>query len=318
MKQNNTAEKRSFSHLNREERFTIEKLYLKGVSIRTIAEFLGRSPNTVSRELRVHRVCGQYQYKKAHHKAYWFRWKSKRTCLKVSLDPFLDRFVREKLMHKWSPRQISGYLHRELGIGVSAKAIYRYAQSRSLEHCLFWGWNKQKTGPKVSKSIQNKDNRKYIEERPALLGVGHYEMDFVVSKQSKWVLLVIVDRVTKYTVIRKIRNRKRSTVMRALSEVFRGLPVQSITTDNDIAFSGWRELEQSIQAPIYFCHPYHSWEKGLVENTNRWIRCFVKKKQDIWLVTEKDLKSIHSFLNDRPRACIDYQTPSKYYLGLVS
>lgn len=311
-------QKQNFHHLSLEERFTIEKLYTKGVSIRNIAGFLCRSPNTISRELKVHRVKGHYQYRKAHHKAYWYRWKSKRTCLKVSLDPFLDRFVREKLLAHWSPRQISGLLYTELGIQVSSKAIYRYTRNRSLEHCLFWSWNKQKTGPKVQKGQKTCDGRKYTEDRSPLSGIGHYEMDFIVSRQSSWVLLVVVDRVAKYTIVRRLPNRKRHTISATFSEMFCGLPVQSITTDNDIAFSGWRELEQIIQAPIYFCHPYHSWEKGLVENTNRWIRSIIHKKQDIGSVTQEQLNQVDQFLNYRPRAIIGFRFPREYYYQLVS
>ena len=142
----------------------------------------------------------------------------------------------------------------------------------------------------------------------------HYEVDFIVSKHNSVVLLVIVDIFTKYTRVRILPNRKRTTIDSAFSDVFSGVTVKSITTDNDIAFQHWSELEDIIQAPIYFCHPYHSWEKGLVENTNRWIRCFVPKKKDISLVTQSDLDMIHAYLNDRPREIIDYMIPSIYYV----
>jgi transposase, IS30 family len=142
---------------------------------------------------------------------------------------------------------------------------------------------------------------------------GHFEVDFIVSKHSTVVFLVIVDRHTKYTRIRILPNRKRHTIRAAFSDIFNGVLVKSITTDNDIAFHNWAELEMIIQAPIYFCHPYHSWEKGLVENTNRWIRCFVPKRRDIASVTKEDLDEIHAFLNDRPRECLGFRSPREYY-----
>jgi IS30 family transposase len=104
-------------------------------------------------------------------------------------------------------------------------------------------------------------------------------MDFIVSKKSAWVLLVVVDRMSKQTFVEKLPNRKRTTIHCALSKIFRGKPLHSITTDNDIAFSNWKQIEVLLSTQIYFCHPYHSWEKGLVENTNRWIREFVSKKE---------------------------------------
>ena len=146
-----------------------------------------------------------------------------------------------------------------------------------------------------------------------LLEVGHLEVDFIVSKHNSWVLLVVTDRLTKHTMVLKLPNRKRHTISAAFSQVFSGISVKSITTDNDIAFHHWAELEEIIQAPINFCHLYHSWEKGLVENTNRWIRCFVPKRRNIALVRKEDLDEIHAFLNDRPRECISFRVPSEYY-----
>lgn len=161
------------------------------------------------------------------------------------------------------------------------------------------------------------DGRVYIEERPEVDGPGHFEIDFIVSKRSNHVLLVVVDRYTTKTWIKKLPNRKRSTIRAALSALFRGMTVKSITTDNDLAFTCWRELEKLLQTRIYFTHPYHSWEKGLVENTNRWIRCFVPKRRDIESVTHEEMQEILSFINDRPRECIGFQIPSMYHYNLT-
>lgn len=302
-----------YKQLSFEERFAIEKLFKGNAPIREIAMFLGRSPNTISRELNKNMVNGVYSAKKAQLKVNQRRWRAKRQCLKVAMNSFLVRFVEDSLEKKWTPRSISGYLKRELGIQCSAKAIYKYIEHRGLEYQLFWRWNKRKGGPKRRKHKGIPDNRKYIEERPVQNVLGHYELDFIVSKHSTFVLLVATDRLTKHSLVRKLSNRKRSTISQAFSDMFGGIPVKSITTDNDIAFKHWPELEVIIQAPIYFCHPYHSWEKGLVENTNRWIRCFVPKRHDIASVTQEDLDEIHTFLNDRPRECIDFRIPSEYY-----
>ena len=315
MRKNNGHMK--YKHLCFEERFVIEKLLQGGTRIREIARFLGRSPNTVSREIQKNMVNGEYRAKKAHHKSYFKRWRSKRQCLKVAMDTFLQHFVDEKLRKKWSPEQISGYLEKDLGISCSAKAIYKFAHRRCYDRYLFWGWNNRKSGRKQYQYDTPRDGRKYIDERPALDGQGHLEMDFIVSRQSTWVLFVVVDRWTKKTWVRRLPNRKSHTIRAALSEILKGVVVRSITTDNDIAFLGWKELELVLNTPIYFTHPYHSWEKGLVENTNRWIRCFVPKRKDIASVTEEDLESIHAFLNDRPRTVIGFATPSSYYQSVT-
>jgi transposase, IS30 family len=313
----NNCHMKTFKHLCFEERFVIEKLLKGRVRTREIARFLGRSPNTVSREIRKNMVKGEYWADKAHHKAYFKRWRSKRQCLKVAMDLFLHRFVDEKLRKKWSPEQISGYLLRELGISCSAKAVYKFARRRCYDRYLFWGWNKHKGGKKQYQYDTPKDGRKYIDERPELEGQGNLEMDFIVSRQSTWVLLVLVDRLTRRTWVRRLPNRKRGTIRAALSLMLSGIEVTSITTDNDIAFVCWKDLEILLNTRIYFTHPYHSWEKGLVENTNRWIRCFVPKRRDIESVTQEELDEIHAFLNDRPRAVIGFAIPSRYYQSIA-
>ena len=305
-----------YTHLSFEERFVIEKLLESMVKIREIAKFLGRSPNTISREIRKNQVKGVYIAKKANHKAYIKRWRSKRQCLKVSVDRFLCRFVEDKLWLKWSPEQISGYLRDNLNINCSVKAIYKFVESRSLNHLLFWSWNNKKSGRKDYRCNNPKDNRKYIDERPILSEFGHFELDFIISKHNSWVLMISVDRLTKETRILKLPNRKREAINFALSSMFSGIEIKSITTDNDIAFVYWREIETLLNTQVYFTHPYHSWEKGLVENTNRWIRCFIFKRRDISTVTQEEIDQILSFLNDRPRKIIGFRTPREYTLTL--
>jgi IS30 family transposase len=309
-----------YHHLRDEERFCIEKLYQAGAAIRSIAEFLGRSPNTISREIEKHSVKGVYDAVKAKQKSSAQRWRAKEQCLKVAMNSFLCLFVEERLEkpYRWSPKQISGHLKREYGIECSAKAIYKFAESRGLNHLLFWGWNNHKGGRKRGHWKMAHDGRKYIDKRPERTETGHFELDFIVSKESSWVLLVAVDWQAKRTWIRKLPNRKHSTIRAVLSSMFHGVELKSITTDNDIAFTCWRELEVLLNTAIYFTHPYHSWEKGLVENTNRWIRCFVPKRRDISTVSEEEMLEIHSFLNDRPRECIGFRTAMSYYLDIQS
>jgi IS30 family transposase len=308
----------NYRHLSFEERFVIEKLYCAGSTVRSVARFLERSVNTIAREIRSNSVHGAYDAEKAKHKSYATRWRAKQQCLKVAMSSFLTVFIEEKLNKKWSPKQISGHLRRELFIVCSAKAIYKFAESRGFESLLFWGWNNKKGGRKRGHWKHIQDGRLYIDDRPPLDGQGHLEMDFIVSKLSPWMLLVVVDRQAKRTWVKKLPNRKHSTIRAALSQILKGVAVRSITTDNDIAFTCWRELEALLHTRIYFTHPYHSWEKGLVENTNRWIRCFVPKRRDIESVTQEELNEIHVFLNDRPRECIGFRSPREYYENLTA
>jgi len=303
---------KKFKHLRYEERLEIKTLQNEGRSLRYIAKTLGRSPNTISRELSKRKVRGEYIPKKAQHKAYWKRYLSKKSCMKVALDGELMRFVNAKLASGWSPERISGYLKLQ-GKIISTKAVYKFVYSRCLERFLFWRKNRKKGGwKKYRHTLQSARN--FIDTRPVLSGSGHLEADFIVSSFSSWCLFVIVDRYTRNTWIQKLPNRKHAVLERAFQRILHGMKVKSITTDNDIAFGKWRQLESVLQTKIYFTHPYHSWEKGLVENTNRWIRTWVPKKRDLKTVSQEELQEIQTFLNTVPRKVIGFRSAGELQL----
>lgn len=303
-----------YRQLSYEERVKIEVLQAGGESVRSIARVLGRSPNTIARELREKRVKGVYHPKKAQHKTYWRRYLSKRGCLKVAMDEELQELVREGLVRGWSPERIAGRA-KLAGVSLSKKAIYKFVSSRCFERYLFWSRHKKKSGPK-REAVSTKDPlKKALSLRPPVLGSGHVELDFIVSRASATVLMVIVDRYTRFTVVRKLEHKTHRAVLGALEEIHVRYHLKTITTDNDIVFRRWRELEAVLSVPFFFALPYHSWEKGLVENTNRWIRCFVPKRRDLATVTDDELRSIESFLNETPRQCLGYMTATEVLLA---
>jgi transposase, IS30 family len=304
--------KSSFKHIDYEERVKIDLLRKEGKSIRYIAKVLGRSPNTVSYELNNNKVKEEYIAKKANHKAYVKRYLSKRDCMKVAMNKDLSNYVYDKLDKGWSPEQIAGRSSKE-GVLVSTKAIYKYVYSRCLENYLFWHKNKKK--PRAWKKIKYlEDERKLIEDRVQIQGLGHFEMDFIVSSHNSTCLLVIVDKVSRKVIIEKVYRRDRCSISMTLQKHLRG--AKSITTDNDIAFTNWRELEVLLDTKIYFTHPYCSWEKGLVENTNRWIRVSFPKKTDFNLITETQVKQTEYYLNNIPRKIISFDTANELELKM--
>jgi transposase, IS30 family len=219
----------------------------------------------------------------------------------------LTAMVNEKLPLGWSPERIAGYARR-CGYTVSKKAIYKFIKSRCLEQHLFWKRNKKKSGRKRPHTSPTDTGKRLVEERPAVTTSGHWELDFLVSSLTGAVLMVMVDRWTRYAVIKRLERKTHRLVLDALYEINEKYTVSTITTDNDIVFTKWREMEALLPAFFYFCRPYHSWEKGLVENTNRWIRCFVPKRTDLSLVSDDDIRSIEEYLNDIPRQCLSYYT----------
>lgn len=300
-------------HVTKEERFCIDKLLKQHKTFTEIAITLGRGLSTISEEVSSNGGREQYDAKKAHRRAYWKQYRKKRTSKKVALDSHLSTFVEKALSRGWSPETISARLKKQSGLAyASPKAIRKYTTSRgSLERFLFWHRNKKKSGPKRGKGSYLADTgKKSIDMRPmsAIYGYGHWEGDFIVSLHNAWVLLVLVERHSRQVKIRRITNRNNGLVNETVVQMLQGFVVKTLTLDNDIAFGKWRQLETLLNAQIYFCHPYHSWEKGLVENTNRWIRQFVPKRSDIGAYADSYIAWVEDWFNHTPRQCLHGST----------
>lgn len=300
-------------HLSDKERFCIEKMLESGKIFVDIARTLGRGKSTICEEVKANGGRLKYKAESAIQRAYFKQYRKKRNCNKVALDGHLTKFVEKRLEVGWSPESISSRLERQSGLAyASSKSIRKFIKGRSgLERYLFWCRNDHKSGRKRENKIYLTDpERKWIDTRPleAMYTYGHWEMDFIVSKYNSWVLLVCVEKYSKLFKIALLPNRNNDLVNETLVSMFGGCNPKSITTDNDIGFGKWKDLEQMLHTSIYFCHPYHSWEKGLVENCNRWLREFVPKKTDLKSISFSFLLDIENYFNHKPRVCLDGRT----------
>lgn len=300
-------------HLSKDERFCIEKMLRVGDSFGKIARALNRGISTISEEVNANKGRDKYDAEKAETRAYFKQYRKKRDCNAVAQNGHIQRFVEKKLEKGWSPETISSRLKKQSGIGyASPKSIRKFIGSRSgLERFLFWNRNDHKSGPKKNEIFLKDPARVFIEGRPwyTAFEYGHWELDFIVSKHNSTVLLVAVEKLSKVKKFVLLPNRKNDLVNKAVVDLLGGFVVKSLTLDNDIAFTKWRELELMIGAKIYFCHPYHSWEKGLVENTNRWIRQFIPKRTDLSKYSIADIQNMENWFNHMPSETLNGWTP---------
>ncbi len=316
---------KNFTHVKAAERREIAFLQEKGYSLRSIATMLERSPNTISTEVKENAIRGSYDPVKADHKAYVKRKYSKYQGMKVVDDCETRNYIEEKIKEDWSPEQIAGRIkYVDIHIPyVSHQGIYKFIYSvygRWLEPYLRYG-KKKKSNSNATKKAPL-ENRTFIDERPAIVGkrarFGDWEGDFIVSgKNGSGALLVLVERKSRYPLIFKLKDRKLATINAILRKVFGSgqLIASSLTIDNDICFRHHEQMSSIIGAPIFFCHPYHSWEKGGVENMNGLIRQYVPKRSDISLLTDEFIKEIERKLQTRPRKCLRYKTPLEVMIG---
>jgi transposase, IS30 family len=313
-------------HLSDEERFCIEKMLVIEEDLVDIAKALGRGKSTISEEVQANGGRKKYKAERAIQKAHLKQYRKKRNCNKVACNGHLIRFVEKKLEAGWSPGTISARLEIQSGLQyVSEKSIRKFIKTRSgLERYLFWNRNDHKGGKKRENNIYLIDpDRKFIEMRPssAFYTYGHWEIDFIVSKFNAWVLIVCVEKFSKLFKLAFLPNRNNDLVNKTIYKLLSGYEVSSITVDNDIGFSKWKELELMLNTKVYFCHPYHSWEKGLVENANRWIREFIPKKTDLKSISFDFLSSIEMYFNHKPRECLNgftaYEMMMKNECGII-
>ncbi len=314
-----------YNQLTQEQRYHTAALNKIGTCLTSIAEAVGVHKSTISREIRRNSGIRGYYPQQANELSFKRR-KSAKKLIKMTIN--LKNKVKEKLYQDWSPEQISGYLKRNEGILISHERIYQYVledkkSGGDLYKHLRHSAKKRKKrygSPDRRGQIKNKVS---IENRPKIVDekkrIGDWEIDTVIGKNHKGALVTIVDRVSKFTVIAKVPTKHADVVTTATIKslsLYAGV-IHTITSDNGTEFAGHEEISKSLNAQIYFAHPYSSWERGLNENTNGLIRQYVPKGSSFDNVTNHTAKKIMESLNNRPRKALKYMTPNEFLYELT-
>lgn len=291
---------------------------IKKYSIRKVAKTLNRSASGICDEININQVNGEYDAKKAQHKAYVRRKYSKYQGMKIIKNKPLRSFVEKNLYDGQSPCNISGRIkkHEKNLTVVSKNSIYKYIKSphgRNIES--FRNKLRDRKRRKGRVSLKKLSDREFIDKRLKIIEnrgrIGDMEADFIVSgKSGKGILLVVVCRKSRVVFIEQILIVSIKNVHKAFLKIKKRFPeMKTITTDNDILFRFHKELARLLLVKMYFCHPYHSWEKGSVENANKFIRKYVLKRSDISKYSKKFIKSVEERANRRFMKCLNYSSP---------
>ena len=91
--------------------------------------------------------------------------------------------------------------------------------------------------------------------------------------------------------------------------------ITTLTFDNGKEFAEHKLIAKKLKADVYFAHPYSSWERGINENTNGLIRQYFPKGTDFNTITEKDIQTVMTRLNTRPRKTRNYKSPIELFMG---
>jgi transposase, IS30 family len=241
----------------------------------------------------------------------------------VSNTVLRDR-AEELLLDDISPETTAGRIKKESKgtLCTSKNTLYRYIASvygRRIEYQR----SKSKYRNRSKITLVQLQDRVHVSKRPVQAEYrsryGHAEGDFIVSGTGgSGILLVVVDRKIRKSFLRKIYPVSIENVHRGFLSIQQEYPdMKTITLDNDILFRKHKILEQLLCVRIYFCTPYHSWEKGTVENTNRYIRRYIKKRSDISQYSDEYIQTVQDRLNRRPMKCLDYNTPDEEYATYI-
>jgi len=307
-------------HFTSVERLEISILLKKQYSHRDIAKELGYSQSSVSREIKRNSACGIYDPKQAKVKARIRRRYSKYQGMKVRERTDLQAFIVRKMTKGWTPEEIAGRLkteRRELPY-ISAKGIYKWLYSvHGQQYCPLLCSQQMRPRKRRLKAQRSMiPNRISIEKRPEEASnrteYGHAEADTAVSGKrhnSKDSLAVLHERKARYVRLRKIPNMKPASMTRALKRMAKNLTLRSITYDNGIENRDHESVAIALNIKTFFCNPYHSWEKGGVENTIGRIRRYIPKGSNLADYSDRDIAKIEHWLNHTPRKCLNWKTP---------
>lgn len=314
-----------YTHLTAEERYHIDDLRREGFTQIRISNELGRSAATISRELfRNKGECG---------------WRPRQAALKATARLIVRgsanvkrassgawEYAKKHLANEqWSPQQIAGRLKIEGLETISHETIYqRILDDKDNGGLLFTHLRCKKKRKKRYGSGKSSrgtiPDRVGIEQRPAIVDakkrVGDWEGDTIIGAHDGGAVIAsMVERKSRFTRLAKAENKTTTAVITNINK--RMLPiadlVSTITLDNGKEFSQHGKMSEALNADVYFARPYHSWERGLNENTNGLVRQYFPKKVPFDNITTEQLRLVERKLNTRPRKCLGYKTPFEVF-----
>lgn len=312
----------SYTQLTEIERYQIQSFLKAGYTKKQIADELGRHPSTIGRELSRNKGLRGYRPKQAQRLAQ--TRKLHHSHIQISEPTWVN--VGTLLKQEWSPEQISAWLTQSGLPSVSPEWIYQYILAdKKVGGNLYTYLRCQKKRKKRYGRPDSRGqlkNRRSIDERPSIVDerkrVGDWELDTVIGRVGGSVLVTAVERKTRFSVIALAPNKTAEAIRKALIEALTPLAawVKTLTYDNGKEFALHEDIAKALNAKGYFAHPYHSWERGLNENTNGLIRQYIPKGTSMDNLTQDDVNKIMDRLNHRPRKCLGFKTPNQVLFGI--
>jgi IS30 family transposase len=323
-----------YSQITLADRRRLHHLVAAKVPINEMARQLGRHRSTIYREIKRNTF---HDRELPDFDGYYstvadgIAKERRRRLRKLRRHPNLRTEIISQLEARWSPEQIAGRLLSDglSRIRVCKETIYRFIYSKE-----DYGLGLYQYLPEARRKRRPMRSRKprygafpaihRISQRPDFVGdrsqFGHWEGDLLIFERplGHANVTTLVERKSRYTVLIKNPSRHSRPIMDKIIRAFSPLPAfarQSFTFDRGTEFAGFRALEDGIGACSWFCDPSAPWQKGTVENTNKRIRRYLPGTTDLAVVSQRDLLHLTRHLNDQPRKCLGYKTPTEVFMA---
>lgn len=317
----------SHHHLSSGERDLLALKYAHGKGVRRIAQELGRSPSTISTELK--RNCYRESYIAIRAQTMAAKRKSQAGQRQPLKHERLYAYVLEKLHEGWSPEEIAGRLTldypNDLSMRITHEPIYQFIYASENKEKRLWEYlprkqtkRRKQHGRGVHKS--HIPDRVSIHDRPVAVDsrseFGHWEGDTVEGQRSKKDgIHTEVERVSRKLAAVKVARIASEETSQVQLQIFVSLPAparRSTTLDNGRENHLHGRLKELSMA-VYFADPYSSWQRGTNEYHNGLLRRYVPKKTDFTSLDQADLDDIVEEINNRPRKCLQWHTPNEIF-----
>jgi IS30 family transposase len=316
---------RSSRQLSLNEREEISRGLATGLSMRSIALMLERSPSTICREIQRNGGRSKYRATIADQSA-WRRGKRPKPCV-LKTNVALKNIVIQKLTLNWSPEQISAWLivkyPDDETLRVSHETIYKtlFIQTRGLFRKDLR--NHLRTKRKFRHSKRHRPGSRHslvdaisISERPPEIEdraiPGQWEGDLIQGSNNSFIATV-VERQTRFAVLVKVDGKGSTEVISRLSRKMEKLPdllKKSLTWDRGTEMTNHREFTVATNMQVFFCDPSSPWQRGTNENTNGLLRQYFPKGTSVARYSQADLDAVAAELNSRPRKTLGFVTPA--------
>lgn len=308
-----------YQRLTDKERTLIYEWRQARKPIREIAQLLGKNASSISRE--VHRNAGDRGYRPKQASAKARARLAARSGKPRRLTEELWEEAKEGLRRGWSFDMVCNRAAFEGRPHVSRETLYRryYQRQKAGEELppLPRSHRKRhKRGKSNSAGRGHIPNRVDIDVRPKSVEgrkrTGHWEGDLVCGLAGTGYLVTLVERKTRFALFSYVATKETDVVMDEVVRLMGGLhrgALKTLTFDNGKEFARHDLVTGQLGIPVYFAHPYHSWERGTNENRNGVIRRVLPKGSSFAGITPEQFGRIDSMLNDRPLRCLGWMTP---------